>query len=159
MLFPWGMLFDSGLPRAWRGPGENFFRGPYFKIVSGKFFFRTTTTSPPPPPVYNFLGKNFSGCVRCNDFTSIFHTKFRYFAQKNQISCPLSRNISPKKMTGAQQKISRGPQNLGQFAPHPPLGGPDSTQIPRLSGEFNFPLEENMAESKETTKENSRTVL
>jgi hypothetical protein len=28
-----------------------------------------------------------------------------------------------------------------------------------LSGEFNFPLEENMAESKETTKENSRTVL
>jgi hypothetical protein len=53
-------------------------------------------------------------------------------------------------MTGAQQKISRGPL-LAALA--------NSTQIPRLSGEFNFPLEENMAESKETTKENSRTVL
>jgi hypothetical protein len=28
-------------------------------------------------------------------------------------------NISPKKRTGTQQKISRGPQNLGQIAPLP----------------------------------------
>jgi hypothetical protein len=56
----------TGPPRAWRGPGANFFRGPYFK---------------------------------------------NYFVQK---------------ITGAQQKISRGPQNLGARGNlPPPLGGPE----------------------------------
>jgi hypothetical protein len=51
-----------------------------------------------------------------------FSYHFSVLCQKNQISCPLHGNISPKKMTGAQQKISRG---LGQFArPAAPLGGP-----------------------------------
>ena len=61
-------------------------------------------------------------------------TYFKIFLRKNvfgqqqrppppppqQISCTLSGNISHKKMTGAQQKISRGPPNLGPGA-IPPL--------------------------------------
>jgi hypothetical protein len=42
---------EAGPPRAWRGPGANFFRGPYFKIFSGKYFSDNN------PPVDNFLGK------------------------------------------------------------------------------------------------------
>jgi hypothetical protein len=45
----------------------------------------------------NFLGeKNFRTStlqLLSSDFTSIFHTNFRYFAQKKQISCPLGGNI------------------------------------------------------------------
>ena len=97
-----------GLPRAWRGPEANFFRVPYFKKISGEIFFRQ---QPPPPSTTLFSERVCRNCFPL--LFSIFHTKFRYFAQKNPISCPLCRNISPKKMTGAQQKISRGPQNLG----------------------------------------------
>ena len=81
------------------GPGQIFFRGTYFKIFLRKNVFgQQQRPPPPPPPVDNFLGGKF--------FT--------------QISCTLSGNISHKKMTGVQQKISRGPPNLGPGA-IPPL--------------------------------------
>jgi hypothetical protein len=54
------------------------------------------------------------GRVRCKCFPATllnFSYQISVLCQK-QISCPLHGNISPKKMTGAQQKIYRGPQNL-----------------------------------------------
>ena len=37
----------AGPPRGCRGPGANFFRGPYFKIFSGKIFFSENNNLPP----------------------------------------------------------------------------------------------------------------
>ena len=65
----------------------------------------------PPPPVDNFLGKNFPRRVRCNCFAATLPQFFIpnfVTLPKNQISCPLRGNISSKKITGAQQKISSG---------------------------------------------------
>jgi hypothetical protein len=80
--------------------GKFFLGAPISKFFSGKMFSDNSNAPPPPPPtpVDNFLGGKF--------FT--------------QISCTLSGNISHKKMTGVQQKISRGPPNLGPGA-IPPL--------------------------------------
>jgi hypothetical protein len=86
--------------------GKFFFRAPISKKFS-ETFFRTSTLQ-----------------LFASAFTSIFHNKFGYFAQKKQISCPLRENIWPKKMTGAQQKFSRGPQNLGARGNLPPLPPP-----------------------------------
>ena len=108
------------------GPGQIFLGAPVSIFFSGKMFSNNTDRQPPPPPpphVDNFLGGNFSARVRCNCFPAIFHIEFRYFAQKKQISCTLRGNISPQKMTGAQQKNSRGPPEPGrpgQFPSPPP---------------------------------------
>ena len=57
-----------------------------------------------------------------------FSYQMSILCPKKQISCPLRGNISPKKMTGAQQKITGG---LGKIAPLPsPLGGPDERSLP-----------------------------
>ena len=107
-----------GLPRAWRGPGANFFRGPYFKNFYRKKIFGQ---QPPPPPCRQLYFPNEYVVIAFNCFFQFFIPNFGTLPNKNPISCPLHRNISPKKMTGAQQKISRGPQNLGAQENPPPL--------------------------------------
>jgi hypothetical protein len=57
-----------------------------------------------------------------------YSPNFGTLPKKPQISCPLRGNISPKKMTGAQQKICRGPQNLGKFVPPPLSAALDQVQ-------------------------------
>jgi hypothetical protein len=61
--------------------GKCFFMGPISNFFLEKNFFGQR--QPPPPQ------------------------KISVLCPKKQISCPLRGNISPKKMTGAQQKISR----------------------------------------------------
>ena len=92
--FPGACYSTEGCRELGGGPGPIFFWAPISKLFPEKKIFGQQQ---PPPPSTTFWGKKFSGCVRYNHFTSIFHTKFRYFAPKKQISCPLSRNISPKK--------------------------------------------------------------
>ena len=89
---------DSGPPRVWRGPGANCFRGPFLKIFSGKIVFRTTTT------VFQRLYLNFSYKI------SVLCPK------KPTNILPFARKYFTQKITGAQQKISRGP------SPPPPSG-------------------------------------
>ena len=84
------------------GPGQIFLRGLLFKNFFRKIFFRTSTLQ-----------------LLSRDLNSIFPTKFWCFAPPPK-KCPLRRNISPQKMTGAQQKISWGPQNLGARGNLPP---------------------------------------
>ena len=100
----------TGPPRAWLGPGANFFRAPISKFFPEKNFFGQPPPPPPPPPppAFQRLYLNFSYQI------SVLCPK------KPQISCPLRGNISPKKITGAQQKNSRGPQNLGARGNFPP---------------------------------------
>jgi hypothetical protein len=100
VLFPWGMLFDSGLPRAWWGPRA------------------TTTTSPPPPRLQLFRENIFPDVFVVIAFQRLylnFSYQISVLCLKKQISCPLSRNISPKKMTVAQQNPPP-PQNTPEMA-------------------------------------------
>ena len=115
---------QPGPPRALRGPGpEIFFRGPYFKNFFGQ-------QQPSPPRRQLFWEKIFP------DENVVIAIQRLYLKSSYQISliCPPKTNILlfarkyfTKKMTGAQQNISRGPQNLGTLPPLPPsLGGSDS---------------------------------
>ena len=93
--------------------GKFYFRRPYFK----QKFFRTTT----PPPVDNsFRAKNFPNEYVVIAFQALY-LNFSVLCPKKPISCPLRRDISPKKITGAQQKNSRGPRTCGpgRICPRP----------------------------------------
>jgi hypothetical protein len=46
---------------------------------------------PLPMVVSKFFRKKRPHALLSSDFTSIFHTKFLYFVQKTQISCPFAR--------------------------------------------------------------------
>ena len=108
---------QPGPPRAWRGPGQaNFFRGPYFKI------FLDNNNLPPRRQL--FWENNFP------DVNVVIAIQRLYLKSSYQISliCPPKTNILlfarkyfTKKMTGAQQNISRGPHNLGTLPPLPPF--------------------------------------
>jgi hypothetical protein len=58
-------------------------------------------------------GQERFNCFR-GTFHNFYHTKCRYFARKN-------RNISPEKITGPPQKVTRGPQSRGPGAIPPPF--------------------------------------
>ena len=78
----------------------------------------------PPPPVDNFLGKKLFP----DEYVAIaFQGLYLNFSYQISVLSPKNRYLAllAAKMTGAQQKISRGPSTSWQFAPLPtPLGGP-----------------------------------
>jgi hypothetical protein len=81
--------YGQGRREVGGGPGQNFFLGaPISKFFSEENFFGQQTP-PPPSPVDNILGKTFFRTstlqLLSRDFISIFHTKFRYLAQKTDI--------------------------------------------------------------------------
>jgi hypothetical protein len=89
------------------GPGQIFLGAPILK------FSRKTTTSPPPPPVDNFLGKKIYEYVVIafqRLLTSIFHAKFRYFAQKNKYLALCAEMFHPKKWLGPNKKFLGAPR-------------------------------------------------
>jgi hypothetical protein len=59
-----------------------------------------------------------------SDFTSIFHTKFRYFAQKNKYLALCAEIFHPKKWLGPNKKFLRAPEPGGPWQFPPPLPPP-----------------------------------
>jgi hypothetical protein len=108
-------------------------RGKFFLVAPISKHFPEKILSdnnlPLPPRRQLFREKNFPheyGVIALQRLYLNFSYQISLLCPKNQISSPLRGNISSKKMTGAQQKISRGPQNLGARGNlPPPLGGPE----------------------------------
>ena len=100
--------------------------------ASGKFFLGGPISNifpdfsdNPPPPRQLFREKNFPDeydVIALQQLYLNFSYQISLICPKKQMSCPLRGNISSKKMTGAQQKISRGPRTWGsgEIPPPPP---------------------------------------
>ena len=103
--------------------GKLFLGDPISKFFPKKIFFGEQPTPPPTSlPVDNFLGKKVFRTstlqMLSRDFISIFHTKFRYLAQKNLALC--AEIFNPQTNDWGPTKISRGPQHLGARGNPPP---------------------------------------
>ena len=113
------VLWCSGPPRAWRGPGANFFRGPISKCFSDNNKSRELFRENIFPHGYVVIA-----------FQRLYLNFSISFFPKKQISCPFRGNISPKKWLGPDKKFLGAPRTWGPRAicplpPPPPLGGPD----------------------------------
>ena len=87
------------------GPGKIFLGAPFQKMFPEKFVFGQQQL--PPPPRRQVIGEKVfpdeNIVIAFQRLYLNFSYKISVLCQKTQISCPLRGNISPKKMTGAQQ--------------------------------------------------------
>ena len=146
------ITYPQGRRELGGGPGQIFFRGSYFKKFSGKIFFRTTT----PPRRQLFREKFFQTSTMLllsSDFTSIFHTKFRYFAQKTKYLTFCAEIFLPKKWLGPNKKFLGAPRTWGPGAICPPDTPPPPYRRPSAYPTRNVQLSE--TEEGETTSHSS----